>query len=141
MSNWKHWHLDTDRNNLAWLTFDRAESSTNTFSSEALRELAEVCMQLQTNPPKGLAILSAKENGFAAGADIDEFTTLKNAAEAYAFTKLGNDVFGAAHDRSGSAQERRRGREPLRPRHPAHVRGAGSALRHDDLAGTTRAPA
>ena len=93
MSNWKHWRLETDGENLAWLTFDRAESSTNTFSSEALRELADICGQLKQNPPKGLAILSAKDNGFAAGADIDEFTTLKSAEEAYAFTKLGNDVF------------------------------------------------
>ena len=95
MSDWKHWRLDTDSDHLAWLTFDRAESSTNTFSSEALRELADVCKQLhaKTSRPKGLAILSAKENGFAAGADIDEFTTLKNAGEAYAFTRLGNDVF------------------------------------------------
>ena len=95
MNNWRHWRLETDRDNLAWLTFDRAESSTNTFSSEALRELADVCKQLQaqTRRPKGLAILSAKENGFAAGADIDEFTTLKSAAEAFAFTTLGNDVF------------------------------------------------
>ena len=93
MSNWKHWRLETDSENLAWLTFDRAESSTNTFSSEALRELADVCSQLKQNPPKGLAILSAKDNGFAAGADIDEFTTLKSAEEAYTFTKLGNDVF------------------------------------------------
>jgi 3-hydroxyacyl-CoA dehydrogenase/enoyl-CoA hydratase/3-hydroxybutyryl-CoA epimerase len=44
-------------------------------------------------PPKGLAILSAKENGFAAGADIDEFTSLKDADEAIAFTVLGNEVF------------------------------------------------
>ena len=93
MSNWKHWRLETDSENLAWLTFDRAESSTNTFSSEALRELADVCSQLKQNPPKGLAILSAKDNGFAVGADIDEFTTLNSAEEAYAFTKLGNDVF------------------------------------------------
>ena len=95
MNNWKHWRLETDRDNLAWLTFDRADSSTNTFSSGALRELADVCRQLQaqTRRPKGLAILSAKENGFAAGADIDEFTTLKSAAEAFAFTTLGNDVF------------------------------------------------
>ena len=93
MSNWKHWHLSTDADNFAWLTFDRAASSTNTFSSEALRELENICATLKANPPKGLAILSAKENGFAAGADIDEFTTVKNAEEAYAFTKLGNDVF------------------------------------------------
>ena len=93
MSNWKHWRLETDSDNLAWLTFDRAESSTNTFSSEVLRELADVCKQLQLHSPKGLAILSAKDNGFAAGADIDEFTTLKSSEEAFAFTRLGCDVF------------------------------------------------
>ena len=98
MSNWKHWHLETDANNIAWLTFDRAKpdgnrDSTNTFSSETLRELADICAALKAKPPNGLAIQSAKDNGFAAGADIDEFTTLKNADEAFAFTKLGNDVF------------------------------------------------
>ena len=93
MSNWKHWRLETDSDNLAWLTFDRAESSTNTFSSEVLRELADVCKQQQLHSPKGLAILSAKDNGFAAGADIDEFTTLKSSEEAFAFTRLGCDVF------------------------------------------------
>jgi 3-hydroxyacyl-CoA dehydrogenase/enoyl-CoA hydratase/3-hydroxybutyryl-CoA epimerase len=98
MSNWKHWRLETDGADLAWLTFDRAKAdgsrdSTNTFSSEALRELGAICDQLKSKPPKGLVFQSAKDNGFAAGADIDEFTTLKNAEEAYAFTKLGNDVF------------------------------------------------
>ncbi|MBP8120760.1 MAG: enoyl-CoA hydratase/isomerase family protein [Burkholderiales bacterium] len=93
MSKWKHWRLETDAESLAWLTFDRADSSTNTFSSEALRELGEACVDLAANAPRGVVILSAKDNGFAAGADIDEFTTLKSADEAYAFTKLGNDVF------------------------------------------------
>ncbi|MEO8101572.1 MAG: 3-hydroxyacyl-CoA dehydrogenase NAD-binding domain-containing protein [Betaproteobacteria bacterium] len=93
MGNWKHWRLEVDTAQLAWVTFDRANSSTNTFSSEALNELAEVCAKLRAEPPKGAVFLSAKENGFAAGADIDEFTTLKSAEEAYAFTKLGNDVF------------------------------------------------
>src|SRR5260221_10805437 len=43
-------------------------------------------------PPKGLEILSAKDNGFAAGADIEEFTKLKDADEAIALTVLGNEV-------------------------------------------------
>ncbi len=95
MNNWKHWRLDTDADNIAWLTFDRAGTGTNTFSSEALRELGDICSTLSAlaKKPSGLIILSAKENGFAAGADIDEFTTLKSAEEAFAFTKLGNDVF------------------------------------------------
>ena len=93
MSDPKHWHLERDATQIAWLTFDRAASTTNTFSSEVLHELDAICTRLNEKPPKALAILSAKENGFAAGADIDEFTTLKSSDEAFAFTKLGNDVF------------------------------------------------
>jgi 3-hydroxyacyl-CoA dehydrogenase/enoyl-CoA hydratase/3-hydroxybutyryl-CoA epimerase len=89
----KHWKLAVDGDNLAWLTFDRAGAGTNTFSSEALRELGSICEHLAAMPPKGLGILSAKDNGFAAGADIEEFTRLKDPDEAWAFTSLGNEVF------------------------------------------------
>ena len=89
----RHWKLETDADNIAWLWFDRAGTSTNTFSSEALRELAQVADHLRAMPPRGLAILSRKDNGFAAGADIQEFTTLRDAAEAMAFTLLGNETF------------------------------------------------
>jgi 3-hydroxyacyl-CoA dehydrogenase/enoyl-CoA hydratase/3-hydroxybutyryl-CoA epimerase len=89
----RHWKLTGDNEGLAWLAFDRADSATNTFSSEALRELGQIADHLASMPPKGLAILSAKDNGFAAGADIDEFTALKDADEAIALTILGNEVF------------------------------------------------
>ena len=89
----RHWKLTGDNEGLAWLVFDRAGSTTNTFSSEALRELGQIADHLASMPPKGLAILSAKDNGFAAGADIEEFTALKDADEAIALTVLGNEVF------------------------------------------------
>ncbi|MBC7623054.1 MAG: enoyl-CoA hydratase/isomerase family protein [Aeromicrobium sp.] len=98
MQNWKHWRLVVESNGLGFLSFDRAKpdgspDSTNTFSSEALRELGDVCAHLRANPVKGLAIQSAKDNGFAAGADIDEFTSFKTVEEAGAMTILGLDVF------------------------------------------------
>jgi 3-hydroxyacyl-CoA dehydrogenase / enoyl-CoA hydratase / 3-hydroxybutyryl-CoA epimerase len=98
MQTWKHWRFETDADQLGWLYFDRAKAdgtpdSTNTFSSEALTELSAIAKQLKSNPVKGLAILSAKENGFAAGADIDEFTRFKSGEEAAALGKLGLDVF------------------------------------------------
>jgi len=89
----KHWKLNVDGDHLAWLYFDRAGATTNTFSKDVLRELGQIADHLRSMPPKGLAILSAKDNGFAAGADIDEFTTLKDADEAVAFVALGNEVF------------------------------------------------
>jgi 3-hydroxyacyl-CoA dehydrogenase/enoyl-CoA hydratase/3-hydroxybutyryl-CoA epimerase len=89
----KNWKLEVDAANLAWLSFDRAGTTTNTFSSEALRELGRVADHLAGMPPRGLAILSAKDNGFAAGADIEEFTRLESADEAMAFIRLGNEAF------------------------------------------------
>jgi 3-hydroxyacyl-CoA dehydrogenase/enoyl-CoA hydratase/3-hydroxybutyryl-CoA epimerase len=89
----KHWKLTIDAENLAWLYFDRAGTATNTFSSAALHELGSIADHLAGMPPKGLAILSAKDNGFAAGADIEEFTRLAGAEEAQAFLVLGNEVF------------------------------------------------
>jgi len=91
--DFKHWKLDVDADHLAWLRFDRAGSATNTFSRETLEELGRIADHLASMPPKGLAILSSKDNGFAAGADIDEFTSFKEADEAIAFTALGNEVF------------------------------------------------
>lgn len=97
MQSWQHWRLERDANNLALLYFDKSHQtgseSTNTFSSDALRELSDICAQLRADPPKGLAILSAKDNGFAAGADIDEFTQFKSAADAAAMSTLGLNVF------------------------------------------------
>jgi 3-hydroxyacyl-CoA dehydrogenase / enoyl-CoA hydratase / 3-hydroxybutyryl-CoA epimerase len=89
----KHWKLEIDAQNLARLWFDRAGTATNTFSTEVLEELGRIADHLAAMPPRGLAILSAKDNGFAAGADIDEFTTISSAEQAMAFTTLGNVVF------------------------------------------------
>ena len=91
--DFRDWKLHVDADHLAWLVFDREGSGTNTFSSDALRELRKVLDHLASLPPKGLAILSAKDNGFAAGADVDEFTRLGSIDEAMAFIDLGNEVF------------------------------------------------
>ena len=89
----RHWKLELDADHLAWLSFDRAGTATNTISSEVLRELGQVCDHLRSMPPRGLAIRSAKENGFAAGADIEEFKGIASADQALAFVRLGNEVF------------------------------------------------
>ncbi len=91
--SYQHWRLEREDSGLAFLTFDKAGESTNTFSNAALNELSAIADELAKSLPKGLAILSAKDNGFAAGADINEFTAFKNVDEAKAFTKLGLDVF------------------------------------------------
>jgi 3-hydroxyacyl-CoA dehydrogenase/enoyl-CoA hydratase/3-hydroxybutyryl-CoA epimerase len=88
----RHWHWETDRDGLVWLTFDKQGESANTFSREALDELGRAVAAIRAENPKGLVIRSGKEN-FIAGADVEELTRFKSPQEALAFVKLGWDVF------------------------------------------------
>ncbi|MGE5639256.1 MAG: 3-hydroxyacyl-CoA dehydrogenase NAD-binding domain-containing protein, partial [Clostridia bacterium] len=93
----KHWRWETDRQGLAWLTFDKQGESANTFSREALNELSVALDEIQASKPKGLIIRSAKDS-FIGGADIQEFANFKGPDDAIAFTKLGWDTFQKLHD-------------------------------------------
>jgi 3-hydroxyacyl-CoA dehydrogenase / enoyl-CoA hydratase / 3-hydroxybutyryl-CoA epimerase len=93
MSALLHWKLERDADGLGWLTFDKRDATTNTLSAAVLDELRTVLSELAANPPKGLVIRSGKENGFIAGADIDEFGELKSVDDAVALVKRGWDTF------------------------------------------------
>lgn len=77
---WRHWHLRTDEQGIAWLLLDHADSGTNILSSAVINELDAVLDHLEHNKPGGLVLRSAKPGNFCAGADIKEFRT-KNAPE------------------------------------------------------------
>ena len=87
----KHFRWEKDGQGLAWLTFDRQDESTNTFSREALEELGAALDEIAAEQPKGLIIRSAKEN-YIAGADVNEFVNFETIDEAVAFTRLGWDT-------------------------------------------------
>ena len=93
MSALLHWKLERDADGLGWLTLDKRGATTNTLSAAVLDELRNVLADLAANPPKGLVIRSGKENGFIAGADIDEFGELKSVDDAVVLVKRGWDAF------------------------------------------------
>ena len=93
----KHWRWEKDLQGLAWLTFDKQNESTNTFSREALEELGAAVDAIAVAQPKGLIIRSAKD-GFVAGADVEEFTRFHSPEEAMSFVRLGWDVLQRLHD-------------------------------------------
>lgn len=70
---YKHFKLTRDADGVAWLLFDRAETSANTLSSEVMEEFDAVLAAIETERPAGLVIRSAKPSGFIAGADVNEF--------------------------------------------------------------------
>lgn len=87
-----HWKLDTDREGIAWLTFDKAGSSTNTLSGEVVAEFSAILDALRKSNPRGLVIRSGKESGFIAGADVEEFTKVASTQDALAIVRRGWDV-------------------------------------------------
>jgi 3-hydroxyacyl-CoA dehydrogenase/enoyl-CoA hydratase/3-hydroxybutyryl-CoA epimerase len=93
MSSYQHWKLDTDADKLAWLSFDKAGSATNTLSGDVIAELSAILDQLRADPPRGMCIRSSKASGFIAGADVEEFTRIASTADALAIVRRGWDVF------------------------------------------------
>ena len=81
-SDYRHWRLDIDMDNVCWLTLDRAGESANSLSNEVLTELEQIVSALESNPPTGLVLQSGKENSFIVGADVREFEQVSNATEA-----------------------------------------------------------
>lgn len=91
----KHWRVETDASNIAWLCIDKADSNANVLSGPVLRELANIIGPFRTTPPAGIVFHSGKQNGFVMGADINEFTTIKTPDEAYKLIRLGQQVLDA----------------------------------------------
>ena len=88
-----HWSFEIDSDRLAWLAIDHPESGTNTLSRMVVQELGERIRDIAAQSPRGLVIYSKKKSGFIAGADIKEFTTLKNADDALHLIRGGQQVF------------------------------------------------
>ncbi len=89
----RHWKIEREADGLARLVFDKAGTATNTLSAEVLAELNEALDELDRNPPQGLVIASGKASGFIAGADVEEFSQVTDAAAALAIVKRGWDTF------------------------------------------------
>lgn len=90
--NTHNWRLDIDDDNVAWLCFDKIDGA-NVLSRNVLTELAEQLVAVSDKSPAGLIIYSGKDNGFIAGADISEFTQVKDKQDAFELIRHGQQVF------------------------------------------------
>ncbi|MDP1610744.1 MAG: 3-hydroxyacyl-CoA dehydrogenase NAD-binding domain-containing protein [Sulfuritalea sp.] len=93
MNSYKHWRLDRDADGLAWAILDTADSSTNTLGAAVMTELGLLLDQCEQHPPTGLIFKSAKEAGFIAGANIEEFVSSDTPQKAHALIKRGWDTY------------------------------------------------
>src|SRR4051794_6209726 len=94
MQTYKHWRLETDKDQVLWLYFDKQNASVNTMDREVMEELSSITDTLVNNTEyKGIIFASAKKNGFIAGADISQFTQFSDIDEATNLLKRGQFIF------------------------------------------------
>jgi len=95
MSNYKHWRLEREAGDagVAWAVLDTADSSTNTLGAAVMDELGLILDDCERNPPKGLIFTSAKEAGFIAGANIEEFVSADTPEKARVLIRRGWDTY------------------------------------------------
>lgn len=84
-----HFVLTLDKQDIAWLCMDSADSTVNRLSSDVMRELSMILDHFSARHPAGLVIYSGKQSGFIAGADIDEFSGVNNADSGMALVARG----------------------------------------------------
>jgi 3-hydroxyacyl-CoA dehydrogenase/enoyl-CoA hydratase/3-hydroxybutyryl-CoA epimerase len=90
--SYKHWKLEREAD-VAWAILDTADSSTNTLGADVMAELGLILDECESNPPRGLIFKSAKEAGFIAGANIEEFVASDTPQKALALVKRGWDLY------------------------------------------------
>ncbi len=89
---YKHWKLEYDDHNIAWLHLDMADSKVNLLAGTVLEELRALCDELANYRPQGAIILSDKDGSFIFGADIKEFLDLDDIAQSQPFLDRGHEV-------------------------------------------------
>ena len=80
----RHWRFEIDFENLGWLTIDTPKASVNTLSRESIAELESLVARFEdliaTGELLGIILLSGKDSGFIAGADVSEFDAMADYA-------------------------------------------------------------
>ena len=89
----RHWNLTRDAHGIAWMRLDTAGASMNKLSAEVLAEFSAQLDEFDLKPPAGMIIQSAKDSGFIAGADVEEFKALDNPQQAQEIIARGWHLF------------------------------------------------
>lgn len=78
----KNWRFELDFEGIGWLTIDTPKAPVNMLSREAMAELETLVLRFEDlvaeGALQGVVLLSAKDSGFIAGADVAEFDALSD---------------------------------------------------------------
>ncbi len=91
MSELNNWQVE-HRDEVAWLTLDRPDASQNSLSRAVIEELDVVLDQVLASGGRGLVIQSGKPDSFVVGADVNEFTEIKDSDEALTLIRRAHSI-------------------------------------------------
>lgn len=78
----RHWRFHTDREQIGWLVIDTPDAAVNTLSRAAIMELETLVARFEdlanAGELAGVVLLSGKDSGFIAGADVSEFDAMSD---------------------------------------------------------------
>lgn len=94
----KHWRVETDLDNIAWLHLDRSDEKVNSLASEILDELRTIIERLENDQPRGMILVSAKEKSFIVGADVREFDATDDVDELRGNVRRVHELFQRIDD-------------------------------------------
>ncbi len=93
-THYKHWQHTTDTDHILWLTLDRQEVVVNALNAEVIAELDQLLdIAIKDETLAGVIIKSGKSSGFIAGADVEQFITLKDETAAFELIRKAQRVF------------------------------------------------
>lgn len=93
-AQYQNWHLETDKDNILWLYFDRKNSTVNVLAADVIHEFADILAGVEKDSSlRGVILASAKSTGFIAGANIEEFGLFKNEEEAFTLVRHVQELF------------------------------------------------
>jgi len=90
---YKNWRVNIDKDDIAWLHIDVPKRTANVLNEQVILELDSIINELMNKMPTGVVILSDKESGFIAGADINEFTTFESEQAALENVQRAHKIF------------------------------------------------
>ncbi len=91
-NTYQNWIVERDSDEIVWLRLDVHDNSANVLTNEVFTELQYILTDLAKNIPVGVAITSNKPKGFIAGADVKEFTQIKNQQQALEIIRFGQSI-------------------------------------------------
>jgi len=92
--NGSAWTLEVSESGIGWLTLDVIGETQNTLKAEFAEEFDAIFEQIEKSDQiKAIVMISGKENGFIAGADISMLQNLKTEESVVELAKTGHQIF------------------------------------------------